>query len=189
MKASHLQNRKSLLRNQLRRAVKKIGRSTRLRKSEKIVQRLMEMFFFKKAEHILIYVALEDEVKTQELILKSLAQKKIVYLPHINRRKKQIRIYRIQSWPRDVRQGSYGILEPRALKHRLGRVASLDLIVVPGMGFDSKGGRLGRGGGYFDRFLMKAKKIPKVGLAFREQKVRKIPMDKHDIRITRVITD
>ncbi len=189
MKASRLLERKSLLRNQLRQSLRKLSRSARKKKSEKIIQRLMKAPFFKAARHIMVYVALEDEVRTQELILKSLAQKKNVYIPYADRRRKKIKIYPIRHWPKDVKPGSYGILEPRTARKRPAKISRLDLIVVPGMGFDRRGGRLGRGGGYFDRFLAKTKRIRKVGLAFREQMVSKIPMTGHDIKIRRVITD
>ncbi len=65
----------------------------------------------------------------------------------------------------------------------------MDVIVVPGVGFDRAGGRLGRGGGYYDRALRSAPKVPKIGLCFREQLVKKIPMAKRDVRVDKVISD
>jgi 5-formyltetrahydrofolate cyclo-ligase len=65
----------------------------------------------------------------------------------------------------------------------------MDLIIVPGVAFDRKGGRLGRGAGYYDRLLRKARSVPKIGLCFREQLVRKVPMKKHDMSVDKIITD
>jgi 5-formyltetrahydrofolate cyclo-ligase len=65
----------------------------------------------------------------------------------------------------------------------------MDLIIAPGVAFDRRGGRLGRGGGYYDRLLRRAEKVPVIGLCFREQLVKKVPMKPHDVRMNKVITD
>lgn len=135
------------------------------------------------------YVALSDEVDTRELILKALALRKNVYAPRIFKKRKEIGIFQIRHPRKDLRKGTYGIQEPGALSFHQGNPARLDLVIVPGLGFDRRGGRLGRGGGYFDRFLLKTNRARKIGLAFREQMVRKIPIGSHDIRVDRVITD
>ena len=66
---------------------------------------------------------------------------------------------------------------------------NIDLVVVPGIAFDRLGNRLGRGGGYFDRFLAKLKKrnIPMFGLAFKFQVLKQLPVLSHDIPVTKLI--
>lgn len=135
------------------------------------------------------YVALSDEVDTRELILKALALRKNVYAPRVLRKRKEIGIFQIRHPLKELRGGTYGIQEPGVANRSQGDPARLDLVIVPGLGFDRRGARLGRGGGYFDRFLLKAKRARKIGLAFREQMVRKIPTGCHDVRVDRVITD
>ncbi len=189
MKSSERKAYKSFLRNELSKSLKRINRAARRKKSTKIVQKLIRLSFFKRACRILAYAALPAEVQTQGFIEKALRLQKTVYLPRIHGKTGKMAIYQIKNWSNDLRKGTYGILEPKALPSRKGKVSSLDLIVVPGLGFDRKGRRLGRGGGFYDRFLAKAKHVKKIGLAFREQLLREIPAEANDIRMDKVITD
>ena len=89
----------------------------------------------------------------------------------------------------DLEKGIYAIRQPRRSKRNL-EPRKLNLVVVPGVAFDEKNRRLGRGKGYYDRFL---KKLPRdkisVGLAFDFQIVKDLPEDSHDIPVSKVITD
>jgi 5-formyltetrahydrofolate cyclo-ligase len=189
MNLSRLHRYKSLLRNELRQSLKAIAGIRRRKRSDKIIQRLLTMSIFQNAANILIYVALPTEVETRQLILKTLKLGKRVFVPLLALRHKRIEIYRIKNWKKDLRKGTYGILEPKPRRNRKGRADEMDLVVSPGLGFDRRGARLGRGGGYFDRFLKRAKQAKKIGLAFREQIVKKIPTGPNDIRMDCVITD
>jgi 5-formyltetrahydrofolate cyclo-ligase len=81
--------------------------------------------------------------------------------------------------------GKFGILEPRADAPSAGR--AFDLILVPGMAFDRTGGRLGRGKGYYDRFLTSASGFV-AGVCFDDQLVSEVPREPHDARIDAVVT-
>jgi len=141
---------------------------------------------FRKAEHIAFYYGIAPEVETRHFLQKVLKHKKI-YLPRIAPKKSLI-LCHVRSLSRDLKKGAYNIREPRVSCEE--RPAyRMDLIVVPGVAFDRKGGRLGRGGGYYDRLLKKARKVIKVGLCFREQIVKKVPMRTHDVRVDKIITD
>ncbi len=83
-----------------------------------------------------------------------------------------------------VEPGSYGIVEPTLAPHRAEEV--LDLVLVPGLGFDSRGNRLGQGGGYYDRALAKFSG-PKVGVAFPCQMVDHLVVEPHDIQLSAVV--
>ncbi len=135
------------------------------------------------------YMPLRHEVDTRAVLVQLLSLKKNLFLPAVNRKRGEIRIFRVKNLKRDLAPGSYGILEPRPGRCVLGRPSDLDLVLVPGLGFDRKGGRLGHGKGYFDKFLRKVKRAEKIGIAFREQILEKIPLEKHDQRVNRVITD
>jgi 5-formyltetrahydrofolate cyclo-ligase len=189
MKSSEVKFYKSLLRNKLRVSLKRISNSDQRKKSAKITRRLIRFPFFRTARYVLVYAALPGEVQTQGLIKRALRLEKTIYLPRIHRTTGKMAIYQIKNWRDDLRKGTYGILEPKALPSRKGNVSQLDLIVVPGLGFDRKGRRLGRGGGFYDRFLAKSKNVKKIGLAFREQLLREIPSEAKDIRMDKVITD
>jgi 5-formyltetrahydrofolate cyclo-ligase len=184
-----LGKKKNLLRRELRRVLNDIPVSERKRKSAGIVRRLCAKTFFKKARTVMSYVALPTEVQTRTLIRQALRAGKAVYVPCVNVRTGTLRVYPIRNYDEDLRPGAYGILEP--VRRPAGRHETVvfDLIVVPGLGFDRRGGRLGRGAGYYDRFLKNQKGACKVGLSFREQLVRKIPMTRHDASVDCVMTD
>ena len=181
---------KSLLRNELRAALKKISPSLRVRKSRKIITRLLRSRYYRQAQNIFTYVATPAEVNTRELIRQALRTGKSISVPKVYLGKHRIEAVRIKHPRQGLRRGAYGILEPgRAERMMQIRPSLLDLVVVPGLGFDRRGRRLGRGAGYFDRFLRRAKRAKKVALAFREQLVEKIPVEQHDVLMDAVITD
>ena len=94
----------------------------------------------------------------------------------------EIRLY---EKPEDLAEGFYGIMEP------MGKLftdyAGIDVAIVPGMGFDKSGHRLGRGKGYYDRFLPKAVNAYKIGVCFGFQKLEDIPSDNYDVIMDEVI--
>ena len=187
MNSSRMDLQKSQLRRLLRRRLGRMTKPERERKSRRILTRLLKTREYRNVSRIFTYISLPAEVQTLELIQKSLALRKRVFVPAVHLRKKEISVFEIRNIKSDLKRGAFGILEP--IKKRLGRPEKLEMVIVPGLGFDAKGGRLGRGEGYFDRFLPRTVKASKIGLAFREQIVRKIPTGAHDIRVDRVITD
>jgi len=81
--------------------------------------------------------------------------------------------------------GRFGILEPSADSPPAG--CGFDLILVPGIAFDRCGGRLGRGRGYYDRFLARASGFV-AGVCFDEQLIGKVPLEAHDVRMDAIVT-
>lgn len=179
---------KALLRNKLRQSLRLIPEVQRKKRSQKIISKLMQTKVFQRSKNIFTYVALPDEVQTESLIWKSVAVRKNIFVPKINPRNKRIRMFQITNPLKDLKRGSFGIPEPKAKGPRAGNPKILDLVVVPGLGFDRRKGRLGRGEGYFDRFLKKTGRARKVGLAFGEQIVDFIPMQTHDVRVHQIIS-
>ena len=184
--SSRIKNFKSELRRELRRSVRALEEPSRRKKSGKIAAALIKTSAFRKARSIMAYVAAPGEVDTAELILKALALNKKVYVPRVDPGRKQIRAVRIRNLNSDLKAGFRGIREPKS--GRGVSPAALDLVIVPGVGFSRRGARLGRGGGYYDRFLKRTKAF-KVGLAFKEQLHSRIPMETNDVRLDRIITD
>lgn len=156
-------------------------------KSKKILCRLIEEPSFCGAEHIAFYCGIASEVATRSCLNAFLKNKK-VYLPKTQPGRKLMTFRRVRSLSKDLVKGPYGIMEPKS--SCVARpVCRMDLIIIPGVAFDRRGGRLGRGAGYYDRLLKKAPKVVKIGLCFREQLLKKVPMSRHDVRVDRVITD
>ena len=155
-------------------------------KSHRILKKLSRDPDFQKAEHVAFYYGISPEVETKPFLEKVLKDKKI-YLPRIEP-KKFLTLRRVRSLSQDLEKGTYNIMEPKTFCKKR-PAGPMDIIIVPGVAFDKGGGRLGRGGGYYDRLLRKAGKAVKIGLCFREQIVKKVPMDDRDVRVDRVITD
>jgi 5-formyltetrahydrofolate cyclo-ligase len=178
---------KTSLRSMILEKRKSISAASRRAKSKKIFRRLLEDPVFKKAGHVALYYGIMPEVATRPF-LKTLMKNKKIYLPQINLKTKNLKFRQIRSLSKDLSRGPYGIMEPRS-SCATRPADRMDLMIIPGVAFDGKGGRLGRGAGYYDRLLKKAKGVFKIGLCFREQLVKKIPMKTHDVRMNKVITD
>ena len=132
---------------------------------------------------ILLYNALSDEVPTQALMDQLVAQGKTVLLPCvINDTDMELRRY---TGPQDLQTGSFGIQEPTG--ELFTDYDAIDVAIVPGMAFDAEGHRLGRGKGYYDRFLSRVPHLYKIGLCFSWQLVDHVPCDEHDIVMDEVI--
>jgi len=159
---------------------------SRRAKSLRILRKLSRDDVFQKAEYVAFYYGMAPEVETKAFLRKALRNKKI-YLPRIGPQK-SLTLCRVRSIDKDLKKGAYSIMEPKAFCEER-PISRMDVVILPGVAFDRKGGRLGRGGGYYDRLLRKAGKVVKVGLCFREQIVKKVPMKAHDVRVDRVITD
>ena len=107
-------------------------------------------------------------------------------MPRLDLQERRIQIIEISDL-KELSRGPYGILEPPLNQSYLGKPEELDLAIVPGLGFDRGGGRLGHGLGYFDRFLLEVRKAYKIGLAFECQIMDEIPCEAHDVVMDEVL--
>jgi len=159
-----------------------------LRKSEIIKDKLFSLAEFKKAKFVMFYASMDKEVHTLDMIDEALEMGKEVALPLCASREVIIP-KEITNKSKDLKKGAYNILEPpRSAKEK--KPQNIDLFIVPGVAFDKKNRRLGRGKGYYDRFLQK---VPHnkviIGLAFDLQIVENLPHDSHDIPVSKIITN
>jgi len=171
------------IREKVKEILNSMGSKDRQRKDELIYRKIIKKKEYKKAKTIFSYVSMGTEVDTKKILLLSLKEGKEVYVPRVNMDKKVIEIIRLRSWE-ELRIGVYNILEPKgeAVKKNI-----IDMILVPGLAFDKNNNRLGRGGGYFDKFLSKVKGL-KVGICYQEQIFDEVPAELHDIRMDWVVS-
>lgn len=176
---------KKQIRSKMLQELKRQEEKERDKKSKKILAKLFRLNEFKKAKRVMFYKSYGGEVNTEEMIRRSRKQGKIVAVPVCNKKTNTITPCRIGLDTR-FKIGLYGILEP--MDKRYIDVKKIDLVIVPGIAFDKKGNRLGRGKGYYDRFL---KCLPKttrrIGLAFDFQILPSLPTQPHDIRLNKTI--
>ena len=139
---------------------------------------------FADAQTIFIYVSVNDEVDTYEIIKKSLEFGKDVYVPFISdpykREMKAVRIYDTK----DLVKGEFKI----PTSYRKEFIENPDLTLVPGLGFDRSKNRLGYGGGYYDRFLNE-NQTTSVGLFASDFEVEEIDTDEFDQKLDYIITE
>jgi len=140
----------------------------------------------------MLFISTPIEIDLTLLLETSLAERKVVCLPRMDWAAREMTPIAVitSQFPREVRK--YGIVEPKG--DHIVAMIDLDLVVVPGLAFDTKGGRLGRGGGFYDRFLAgfreSARSSAKVcGLCFDVQLIPEVPSEPHDVLLDAVITE
>jgi 5-formyltetrahydrofolate cyclo-ligase len=161
----------------------------RLKKSSKIAQKLFLLKEYIKAKTVLFYLSFDGEVDTVRMIKKSIEKGKLVAVPVVRKQTREIIPSLLKDYDRELTRGPHGTRHPKEEYIRPISLTTLDLVVVPGLAFDEAGNRLGRGLGYYDRFLCRLPKdIPTVGLAFDFQVVPDFPpLESHDCSVTKVL--
>lgn len=159
-------------------------------KSKEIEKRLFECNFFDSSSFLMAYVDFRNEVKTEDIIKKSLTLGKKVAVPISVPSTKELIVSQVKDFDKELEIGHYNILEPKKEYIRNTDPSIIDLILVPGVAFDRRGYRIGYGAGYYDRFFNKLNKnVPKVALAFDIQIVENIPQGYYDIPVDYIITE
>lgn len=171
---------KKTLRQQIRAAKKAHTLEELSAQSEKILQQLSVHPRFRDAQRVMLYASLPDEVQTLDF-LEVWRHQKIIILPTVvgdDIIPVELADYVVFA------EGDFHIPEPQNHPY----TGDFDLIVVPGMAFDRAGHRLGRGKGYYDRFLAQHPHVHTIGLCFDFQLLPEIPCEPHDRIIDEVIT-
>ncbi len=167
-----------------------LGQDGRREKSESIASRFLEQPEYKSAGTVLFYVNFRDEVGTRGLIAQALEDGKKVLAPKVDRKAHRLKLFEIKDGSADLEAGYMGIYEPVEAKTREAAPGEVDLVVLPGVGFDSKGRRLGYGGGYYDRLIETLRPgVGLVALAFDVQVVDEIPSEDHDKKVDKIVTE
>jgi 5-formyltetrahydrofolate cyclo-ligase len=141
---------------------------------------------WQEARAVLFYAPLPYELDVWGLVEKALAAGKTVGLPRFEAETESYIPCRVENLAEDIEEGRYGIREPAGRCARLA-INGLDLILAPGVAFDMRGCRLGRGKGYYDR-LLAAARGQVCGVAFDEQIVREVPAEPHDVFVNCILT-
>ena len=188
--AQDVSEEKSRLRKEMLEKLRAQTPDSRHRKRTQIVEKIREHPEFQRARVFMFYISTSQEVETRSLLEYVLGQGRTVAVPRVVRETASLEPVLIHHPEQDLAPGSYGILEPRAELSEPLDLDRLDLILVPGIAFDRRGHRLGRGKGYYDRLL---KRLPphvkRFGLAFDFQLLPSVPASDSDASVDRVITN
>ena len=183
------------LRRMLRKARRALTPSEQRQAALGLYRQLAQHPLFRRAKHISLYLPTDGEIDPRLLLRAAQRRGKATYLPVLS------------AWPRTkmvfqrVRPGEklepnrFGILEPRVNVGRQRKVWALDLVLLPLVGFDDAGGRLGMGGGFYDRSLAYLarrsswRKPTLLGLAHECQKVERLAQASWDVPLNGTVTD
>lgn len=175
---------KAGIRKQMRELKRQLTAEEKLRRSELIASRLEQVEQFAASRVVLLYWSMADEVQTHALV-ERIWRDRVVLLPCVDGNDLRLRQY---TGPECMVAGEqFGIGEPTGEEWT--DMEAIGCIAVPGVAFDRTGNRMGRGRGFYDRLLKSTPNAFKVGLAFDFQMLESIPVEPHDVKMDRVITD
>lgn len=159
-------------------------------KSSAIIQQLISLDVYQKSKSVMVYLDFRNEVQTGALIQRMLREKKNVLIPVTNPSDHTLTISHLKNPEHDLMRSHFGLLEPKPEAMRLVDPSVIDLVLVPGLVFDSFGYRIGFGAGYYDRFLASLPAdIPLLSMLYELQLVDQIPREPHDIPVHLLVTE
>ncbi len=177
---------KQELRARLRARVRAIPPARREQDSAQARALLARQRVWRDAGTVLFYAPRPDEMDLLPLLAQALAEGRTVALPRFFPETGLYAACQIENFSRDCAAGKFGIAEPAA-RCPVFPLNRLDLTLVPGVGFDAAGHRLGRGRGYYDRLLAQAAGT-RCGVAFDEQMTGQVPAEPHDMTLNCLVT-
>ncbi|XP_068131067.1 5-formyltetrahydrofolate cyclo-ligase [Hyperolius riggenbachi] len=187
---------KKALRAQLKQRLLALNDLEKLHQSRAVTRKLLSHDKYLRAQRIAVFLNMPDEVKTGDIINDIFQQGKACFIPRYRPRSNHMDMVKLSSLE-EIQQlpaTSWNIRQPLEEDCREEALSSggLDLILVPGLGFDKEGHRLGRGKGYYDTYLQRCShqlsaKPYTIALAFQEQMCDSIPVTDNDIEIDEII--
>ncbi len=186
--------RKAALRERIRKLRRNHPPGLARARSLEAQQRLLEAPCWRNARSVALYVALKGELSTDKLLAAAWKSGRTVWLPRVRPGEPGRMEFAVCVGLEQLRPGPFGLREPEdglpgLGPEEAGKAFSPDLLVLPGLAFDRRGGRLGFGGGYYDRFLDSGLTCPRVGLCFAFQITRNLPLEQWDQRVHYLCTE
>lgn len=171
---------KARIREEVKRMKFLLPHEEKMSQADRVYAKIEAMPEFQKAKTVLMYWSMPDELPTHDFIVKW-SEFKTILLPVVKGHQMVVRKF---TGIDDLKRGQFKTLEPGtgAFSRNIA-----DLVIAPGIAFDKQKRRMGRGGGYYDRYL-KNKQIPTWGIGFNFQLFDTIPSAPFDVQMTRVIT-
>ncbi|MBN2136166.1 MAG: 5-formyltetrahydrofolate cyclo-ligase [Sedimentisphaerales bacterium] len=179
---------KARLRSKLKDTLLALQPDQRALKSRLACERLVATEHFRNASTVMLFLSLPHEVDTAGVILSAWQFGKTVAVPKISWEQRHMLPVRINSLDTGFTTESWGLRNPSATFPV--PFGDIDLVVTPGLAFDKQGNRLGRGGGYYDKFFAHEQvKACKCGFAFAEQLIDSVPVTDSDQPMDMLVTD
>lgn len=177
------------LRSLLRPLRRLISAAYREKASLLAAQHFIQSPYFQKYQHMAVYQALAEEIDTRPMVEALWEAGKSGYLPLVAEDKtNKVLKFGLYEKGMALKANRFGVLEPEKPKVVVA-ASELDLVIVPLLGFDEQGNRLGMGAGYYDWTFAGQKKVVMVGLGYEIQRVEELPREKFDVPLDGVITE
>lgn len=179
------------LRRELRARRRAVPRPERRRAGLRLASRVERAGWLSNRRRIALFLSMPEEIDTGPLLARALARGCRIHLPRVTDYRRNL--MRFFPYGAGLVRGQYGILEPGA--GRPVKATQLDVVLMPLVGFDARGNRIGMGKGYYDRALAFRRDRPRLklpllaGLAFECQRVEALPAHKHDVSLDRLVTE
>jgi 5-formyltetrahydrofolate cyclo-ligase len=187
---------KSEIRSHITHTLQQVPQSLLADRSRTIASRLFDLPLWVNSRTVLVYMSLSDEVDTRPIITAALLEGKRVFVPRVTG--EILAFHAVDSLDDISVPHAYGMLEPRSDRPQFPETMPPDgpgLVLVPGRAFDPQKHRLGRGKGFYDRFLRGLDKDHEpdrfsiLGLCFQLQLLPAVPHDDNDVRMHGVLTE
>jgi 5-formyltetrahydrofolate cyclo-ligase len=182
-----LQDMKMWLRRYLVRQRQLVKKQDQIKWSRQIQNKILRMPEFKKAKYIATFLGFASEVITDEFVEKAWQKGKKVLIPITDLGLHKSYFALFQKGDR-LKKSPLGPMELLKSKKPF-NFKKIDLVLVPGLGFDKRGYRLGYGGGVYDRILVKTPQAKHIGLFFSFQQVKQLPLERHDRPLHAIVTE
>jgi len=182
----NLQHSKTLLRKKTLAELKNLPPDKHRADSGRLRTKLKEQSFFLRAGSILFFAPMPNEVDVWPLLEEARVAGKTAALPQFDSHSQSYVACRVRNLEKEIVTGQFGIREPSPSCPEI-PPRDLDLVLVPGVAFDLRGHRLGRGQGFYDRLLANVRGL-KCGVAFDEQIVNAVPAETRDVRMDFIVT-
>lgn len=189
MSEDQIDTQKAALRREITQRLLSMTADDRHDKSLRACRRVTELEVFQHASTLMMYMPLPAEVDVTPVAMKCFQLGMTVCVPRVDWRRKDMSAVEVQRFDdSEMDIDDHGLRTPR--DGRLVIPSLIDLVILPGLAFDVRGNRLGRGGGYYDRFLSRVSRTTRrVAVCFDEQIVDAVPVINGDMRVDMVITD
>lgn len=179
---------KPQLRQQIRTLLTAMTAQQRIDKSQMACKNLVDTPEFRSASTIMAFLSLQHETDTAPFILYAWQHNKTIAVPKISWQQRHMIAVVINSLETGIATEAGGLRNP--VTGVPVPLEDIDLIITPGLAFDKKGNRLGRGGSYYDRFFSNEKlRAVKCGFGFSEQLLDEVPTLPHDRPVDMMVTD
>ncbi|MFP6850358.1 MAG: 5-formyltetrahydrofolate cyclo-ligase [Pseudomonas sp.] len=183
------------LRRQLRTQRRSLSRHAQRQAAQGLYKQLAQHPLFRRAQHIALYLPNDGEIDPRPLLRAAQQRGKATYLPVLSPWPRSKMVFQRIRAGEALRKNRFGIYEPRRNRTQQRKVWALDLVLLPLVGFDCHGARLGMGGGFYDRSLAYRSlrkswhKPTLLGLAHACQQVERLTMASWDVPLQGTVTD